>query len=141
VHVNAAVPALRYGRDGWSVRTCTGERGPYRHVILNTPARNGRELLRHLRVFARVASLLDAYEYFDSRLLVHTDPVHVQSDRANWAAYNAGIDGRDCEGSVWLGRFTRGCHPAEPSMCSSRGPSGGVTIRSTSCSSDGSSTR
>ena len=24
-------------------------------------------------------------------------------DRANWTAYNAGVDGRECEGSAWLG--------------------------------------
>jgi predicted NAD/FAD-binding protein len=43
------------------------------------------------------------YEYFDSRLLIHTDPIYVQHDRTNWAVYNAGVDGRDCEGSVWYG--------------------------------------
>ena len=105
VHVNAAALALRYRRGGWSVRTRTGEYGPYHHVIVNAPARNGRELLRHLPAFAHVASLLDEYEYFDSRLLVHTDPVYMQPERANWAAYNAGIDAHDCEGSVWLGAF------------------------------------
>jgi predicted NAD/FAD-binding protein len=43
------------------------------------------------------------YEYFDSRLLVHTDPAYVHRDRSNWAAYNAGVYGRECEGSVWFG--------------------------------------
>jgi uncharacterized protein len=105
VHLSAAVLALKHGRDGWCLRTRTCEHGPYRHVLVNAPARNGRELLRHLPSFAHVASLLGEYEYFDSRLLVHTDPAYVQSDRANWAAYNAGIDGHDCEGSVWLDAF------------------------------------
>ena len=27
----------------------------------------------------------------------------MQRDRDNWAAYNAGVDGRQCEGSVWFG--------------------------------------
>jgi predicted NAD/FAD-binding protein len=43
------------------------------------------------------------YRYFDSRLLVHTDPAYMHRDRRNWAAYNAGVDGLDCEGSAWLG--------------------------------------
>ena len=43
------------------------------------------------------------YEYFDSRILIHTDPTYVQRDRRNWAAYNAGVHGRQCEGSVWYG--------------------------------------
>ncbi len=43
------------------------------------------------------------YQYFDSRLLIHTDPAYVQRDRGNWAVYNAGVTGRECEGSVWYG--------------------------------------
>ena len=31
----------------------------------------------------------------------------MQRDRSNWAAYNAGVDGRQCEGSVWLGALDR----------------------------------
>ena len=48
-------------------------------------------------------TLLDEYRYFDSRLLVHTDPAYMHRDRRNWAAYNAGVRGRESEGSAWLG--------------------------------------
>ncbi len=61
------------------------------------------QLLRPLHAFADLTALLNVYEYFDSRLLIHTDPVYVHRDRSNWAAYNAGVDGRQCEGSVWYG--------------------------------------
>ena len=71
--------------------------------MLNAPPRVGRELLRPLPAFADVTALLDAYRYFDSRLLIHTDPAYMHRDRGNWAAYNAGVDGRECEGSAWLG--------------------------------------
>ena len=47
--------------------------------------------------------MLDEYRYFDSRLLVHTDPAYMHRDRRNWGVYNAGVDGLDCEGSAWLG--------------------------------------
>ena len=47
--------------------------------------------------------LLDVYEYFDSRLVVHTDAAYVHRDRRNWGVYNAGVNGPNCEGSVWLG--------------------------------------
>lgn len=47
--------------------------------------------------------LLGTYEYFDSRLLIHTDPAYVDQDRGNWASYNAGVRGPQCEGSVWYG--------------------------------------
>jgi predicted NAD/FAD-binding protein len=103
VHLRAPVRALRRTREGWFLHTPAGHRGPYRYVLLNAPPRDGRRLLRPLREFRDACELLDAYSYFDSRLLIHTDPAYVQRDRANWAAYNAGIDGRECEGSAWLG--------------------------------------
>jgi predicted NAD/FAD-binding protein len=59
--------------------------------------------LRALPTFADLTALLSAYEYFDSRLLIHNDPVYMHRDRADWAAYNAGVSGRECEGSVWYG--------------------------------------
>jgi predicted NAD/FAD-binding protein len=34
----------------------------------------------------------------------------VHADRARWAAYNAGVDGLECEGSAWLGAL----HPPRP---------------------------
>jgi predicted NAD/FAD-binding protein len=103
VHRSAPVRALTRGRGRWELRTPAGRHGPYRFVVLNAPPRVGRELLRPLPDFADVTALLDAYEYFDSRLLIHTDAAYVHRDRSAWAAYNAGIDGRACEGSAWLG--------------------------------------
>jgi hypothetical protein len=88
---------------GWFLQTPSGRQGPYRFVVLNAPPRAGHELLRPLPVFDDVTALLDVYRYFDSRLLVHTDPAYMQRDRRNWAAYNAGVRGRESEGSAWLG--------------------------------------
>ena len=98
-----ARPGLERKRGRWFVCTPHGRRGPFGHVVLNAPPRVGRKLLRPLPAFAEATALLGAYRYFDSRLLIHTDPAYVHADRANWAAYNAGVDGRECEGSAWLG--------------------------------------
>ena len=105
VRVHRGTPVRALSRTGgrWFLRTPSGRKGPYRFVVLNAPPRAGRELLRPLPAFADVTALLDVYRYFDSRLLVHTDPAYMHRDRRNWAAYNAGVDGRDCEGSAWLG--------------------------------------
>jgi predicted NAD/FAD-binding protein len=103
VHLSAAAQALTRKRGGWFLETSTGQHGPYRSVVLNAPPRAGRQLLRPLPAFAHLTALLDQYQYFDSRLLVHTDPAYVHRDRRNWAAYNAGVRGRECEGSVWYG--------------------------------------
>ncbi len=103
VHLSSPVRALSRTRAGWLLRTPTGRKGPYRFVVLNAPPRAGRELLRPLPAFADVTALLDAYSYFGSRLLVHTDPAYMPGERRDWGAYNAGVDGLDCEGSAWLG--------------------------------------
>ena len=103
VHLSTAARALTRERAGWFVHTRAGRHGPYRFLVLNAPPHAGRQLLRPLPAFAHLRELLNAYEYFDSHLLIHTDPAYVHRDRANWAAYNAGVDGRQCEGSVWYG--------------------------------------
>ena len=103
VHLSTPTRALSRTRAGWFLQTPAGRRGPYRFVVLNAPPRAGRELLRPLPAFADITALLDEYRYFTSRLLVHTDAAYVHRDRRNWAAYNAGVDGRNCEGSAWLG--------------------------------------
>jgi predicted NAD/FAD-binding protein len=111
VHLSTPTHGLTRCRGGWLLETPAGRRGPYRYVVLNAPPRVGRQLLRRLPGFGHVTELLNVYEYFDSRLLIHTDPAYVQRDRANWEAYNAGVDGRECEGSVWFG----GLHQKLPS--------------------------
>jgi predicted NAD/FAD-binding protein len=103
VHLKAPARALCRTRAGWFLQTPAGRTGPYRYVVLNAPPRAGRELLRPLPAFAEVTTLLDEYRYFDSRLLIHTDPAYMPHDRRNWAAYNAGVRGVSCEGSAWLG--------------------------------------
>ena len=103
VHLRAPVRAVCRRRAGWFVRTPAGWKGPYRYVVLNAPPHAGRELLRPLPAFDDVTALLDAYRYFDSRLVVHTDPAYMHHDRRNWAAYNAGARGPGAEGSAWLG--------------------------------------
>ena len=103
VHLRTPAQALRRRRAGWYLQTPAGRKGPYRFVVLNAPPRAGRELLRPLPAFADITALLDVYGYFDSRLLVHTDAAYVHRDRRNWGAYNAGVDGLECEGSAWLG--------------------------------------
>lgn len=104
VHRDAPVRALAHSaRDGWTLRTPSGRHGPYRHLILNAPPRTGRALLAPLPAFRAVAALLEKYQSFPSRLVIHRDPAYMYRKRAYWTAYNAGVDGRECEGSAWVG--------------------------------------
>jgi uncharacterized protein len=111
VHPGTAVHALKRERAGWFLETAAGICGPYRYVVLNAPPHASRRLIRPLSGFGHLATLLSAYEYFDSRILIHTDPAYVQRHRRNWEVYNAGVRGRQCEGSVWYGAL----HPKLPS--------------------------
>jgi predicted NAD/FAD-binding protein len=103
VHLSAPAKSLTRRRDGWHLTTAAGRHGPYRSVILNAPPRVGRELLRPLPALRDVTALLDHYTYFNSRLLIHRDPAYAPAQRGNWTAYNAGVDGSECEGSAWVG--------------------------------------
>ncbi len=103
VHLDAPALALTLQDTGWFVQTPAGQQGPYTSVVLNAPPHAGRTLLAALPAFAEVTALLDAYEYFDSRIVIHTDPAYVDPDPSDWAAYNAEIDGLECAGSVWYG--------------------------------------
>jgi predicted NAD/FAD-binding protein len=103
VHLSAATRTLTRTPAGWFVQTRTGRHGPYRFVVLNAPPYAGRQLLAPGHAFAHLRAILKAYEYFDSRLLIHTDPAYMDHDRSNWADYNAGVRGRGSEGSVWYG--------------------------------------
>jgi predicted NAD/FAD-binding protein len=103
VHVNSQVDGLFFEGTLWSVRTPAGLQGPFDAVIVNAPPHTSKTLLQPLAWAGDVVSLLDTYEYFDSRILVHTDPAYAHRDRFFWSSYNAGIDGAECEGSAWLG--------------------------------------
>src|SRR5215218_8614906 len=72
VHLRAPARRLERRRGRWFVHTPHGRRGPFAHVVLNAPPRDGRKLLRPLPAFAEATALLAAYRYFDSRLLIHT---------------------------------------------------------------------
>lgn len=103
VHLNAPTQALAQHDNGWVLQTPAGRQGPYRFVVMNAPPRVSRELLQPLPAFGDVTALLDQYEYFDSRVVIHGDPAYAYPRRRYWAAYNAGVDGTECEGSAWLG--------------------------------------
>jgi predicted NAD/FAD-binding protein len=111
VFVGATVDAISLDGTDWTVSTPMGLVGPYDAVVMNAPPPVSKNLLGGLSWAGDLVSLLDAHEYFDSRLVIHTDAAYVHKDRAFWAVYNAGVDGLECEGSVWLG----GIHEKLPS--------------------------
>ena len=141
IHRDSPVRALSRGPGGWTLQTSAGRQGPYRYVVMNAPPRVARRLLRPVTGLSDVTTLLDRFKYFESRLLIHRDPAYVNPQRKYWTAYNAGVDGLECEGSAWIGALHDPCLPGGPSTSSSRGPNDGPPTRSASSTSGTSSTR
>jgi len=107
LQVNAGVKGLSYANGVWTVQTASGARGPFDAVVMNAPPHTSSGLLAPLPWAADIVALLARYEYFDTRMVIHTDPVYADPLRSLWAVYNGEVDGNECEGSVWLG----GIHP------------------------------
>jgi predicted NAD/FAD-binding protein len=110
--VNAAVHSLAYANGLWTVHTLGGARGPFDAVVINAPPHASKGFLAGLGWANDLVGLLSRYEYFDSKIVVHTDSAYIHRDKTFRTVYNAGIKsgGVECEGSVWLG----GIHPKLP---------------------------
>ncbi|HEY4024323.1 MAG TPA: FAD-dependent oxidoreductase [Pseudonocardiaceae bacterium] len=103
VRVNSPVQSVAFDGQRWSVSTSTGTHDPFDAVVMNAPPHNSTSILSGLPWAADIVGLLGQYGYFDSRIVIHDDPIYLDSDRDLWAVYNAEVTGVDCEGSVWLG--------------------------------------
>lgn len=103
LQLNAPVQGLTRADDGWMLQTPSGQFGPYASVVVNAPPLQSRALFAPLPAFAGLTAILDGYDYFDSHLAIHTDPLYVDANENDWAAYNAEVDGVECGGSVWYG--------------------------------------
>jgi len=103
VYVDAPVQSLSFADGAWTLQTALGVQGPYAAVVMNAPPHVSQEMLAGLDWAGDIVDTLGQYEYFPSRLLIHTDAKYVHSDRGLWAVYNGGVDGDKCEGSVWYG--------------------------------------
>lgn len=102
-YVSAPASRIDKTAEGWFVESPVGRLGPYDAIVLNTPPAASVPLVETLPWAAELASLLKRFEFFDSRLVIHRDPVYMPRNRRDWSVYNAGTANGSCEGSVWLG--------------------------------------
>ncbi|VUD40496.1 hypothetical protein TDB9533_00264 [Thalassocella blandensis] len=105
VWTNAGVTGLQKEQGQWYLETEAGTFGPYDQIVVNAPPRFAKNWFSELPFTTEIASILDQFEYFRARLLIHSDPAYmVETDSPQyWCVYNAGIKDGECEGSVWLG--------------------------------------
>jgi predicted NAD/FAD-binding protein len=100
---NSSVLGVSFEGQLWSVRTSSGDQGPFDAVVMNAPPHTSKSLLTGLPWAADIVGSLGGYEYFDARIVIHTDPLYVHPNRSLWTVYNAEVAGVECEGSVWQG--------------------------------------
>ncbi|GAU69132.1 amine oxidase [Streptomyces sp. NBRC 110611] len=110
VEVGSPVREVSQSGGQWSVRTAAGVCGPFDAVVLNAPPYTSKSFFKTVPWAADVIRLLSAYEFFESRVVVHKDPCYVHPDRGMWALANVGAAGDEWETSVWLGAL----HPKLP---------------------------
>jgi predicted NAD/FAD-binding protein len=103
VQLRSPVQGLSYGDGTWRLTTPAGAFGPFDAVVVNAPPQKSAGLLAPLAWAADIAAILARYQFFDTRIVIHTDPAYVFWDRDFWSAANAGVTGTECENSVWLG--------------------------------------
>lgn len=119
VHLNSPINELTMVNGKWFLRSPERRHGPFDAVVMNAPPYQSKHLLKPLGHelqadnadnLPALARLLSTYEYFDARIVIHTDAKYTYRHKHLWAMYNGGIDGIECEGSVWYGRI----HPKLP---------------------------
>lgn len=98
---DSAVTRLDRVDNFWYLETAKGRFGPYESLVLNLPPHTSKTLLEPYS--SELYALLDRFTYFPSKVSIHEDPAYMLPERADWAVYNAGISGGECEGSVWVG--------------------------------------
>ena len=70
------------------------------------------QLLAPLPGTAAQAAALQAIEFHDATLALHTDPIYAPSHPLFWSFLNCGIQGAFCEASMWLAPVLAGPPPA-----------------------------
>ncbi|MBL9021423.1 MAG: FAD-dependent oxidoreductase [Myxococcales bacterium] len=103
VRRGARVVSVRVVEGGLAVRAEGSPELVVDHVVLAAPPHATAALVADMPGRADLAAVLGGFRYFQSRLLIHTDPVYMHPDRRYWSAYNATTRETYCEGSIWYG--------------------------------------
>lgn len=101
VHLKTPVLKVEQEGENWFVTTEAGREGPYTDVVVNAPPFFSKNFLKDLS--PELYAVLDRFETFDVRIVLHKDPAYVIQDKKYWCSHNAAAEVDNCEGSVWMG--------------------------------------
>jgi predicted NAD/FAD-binding protein len=112
VHTDARVRRVEQTGGSWFVETPAGRSGPYEKVVVTAPPYAAREVLAGIP--DALAGILNRYDYYPARLVIHDDPTVMPADRRDWCMHNAAVDGDTCEATFWLGAYRTDPVSGEP---------------------------
>lgn len=100
---HTATPVSHLAREdgAWFVETPNGRHGPYAKVVVNAAPYAAREFIEP----GALRDLLDRYDYYPARLVIHDDPRWMPADRRDWTMHNAAVAADACEATFWLGAY------------------------------------
>jgi uncharacterized protein len=83
----------------WFLQASADRYEPYDQAVIKVQPQHSKIWVADLHG----ATDLQRYHYFDTRNVIHDDPVYVAAERKPWSVHHDGIDNGSCEGSVWPG--------------------------------------
>lgn len=107
VQVITAAPVsgvTRDGSGGFLVQAGSGPALPADDVVFAASGPPTLALLAGVSETAAQRAALQRIEFFDARLMLHTDPAYAPADARYWSFLECGLGAGSCEASMWLAK-------------------------------------
>jgi uncharacterized protein len=101
IKTQAAIQAITKENGQFIVTDSSGESLPYDHVVIAAPAYEAGSMLQTMAGTDALRAILARFTFNHTKIVVHSDSSVMPPNRAEWSAYNAMYDGRECEATIW----------------------------------------
>ncbi|RYZ51136.1 MAG: hypothetical protein EOP07_21855, partial [Proteobacteria bacterium] len=105
IHLSSPVKGLEEVDGQWFVETASGRQGPFDAVVVNAPPHISKNFFANVPWADELKPLLEAHEYYPTRIILHTDSLYMPAEKKNWSVQNAAVGEGQGEASVWLGEI------------------------------------
>jgi uncharacterized protein len=103
VHTGAAVNGVsRRPGGGFLIQADGGLQAEVDEIVFASSGPPTLALLQGVSGTERQRAALQSIEFFDARLMLHTDPAYAPSNTNHWSFLNCRVQGATCEASMWL---------------------------------------
>jgi len=94
----------RDGAGGFLVQAGAGPALQADDVVFAASGPPTLDLLAGVSGTGALRAALQQIEFFDARLMLHTDPAYAPADHKYWSFLNCQVQGGTCEASMWLAK-------------------------------------